>query len=201
MTNIKNIIDSNFYLLNIIILALHFLSGCSNLLPKEKNLTVGIWDSYEEAEYTFKKINPYETTKNDLIKLDIDLEDNKNITILNYTEIANRFDLGINIDGYIPDPGISDCIIARIKCRGYLLNEKALKSKRYGNFFSDLLNFKRKTDITGWTFEGVILIKNDVVVYTLISGTPAVHEKIERSRPLGPLQGGGFLVDIVKRNY
>ena len=177
------------------------LIGCSSLLPREKNLTVGIWKSYEEAESTFNSITPYVTTISDLINLKIDPENNKNITLLNYADIANRFDIASNIDGYLSDKGISECIIAKTKCRGYLLNEKLLKSKRYGNFFSDLLNFKRKTDITGWEFGGVILIKNDIVVYKLSSGIPALHEKIETHRPLGPLQGGGFLSDIIKRNY
>lgn len=182
-------------------LILTILSGCSSLLPKEKNLTVGIWNSYEEAENTFDLITPYVTNIHDLIDLNLNPEGNKNITILNYAEIANRFDLGGGIKEYIPDKGISECIIAKSECRGYLVNEKVLKSKRYGNFLSDLLNFKRKTDITGWEFKGVILIKNNLVVYKLSSGIPALHEKVESFRPLGPFQGGGFLVNIAKKNY
>ncbi len=193
--------DRKYYLFIYFTLIACILTGCSSLLPREKNLTVGIWDSYEEAENTFSQIVPYVTTKDDLTNLNINPEDNNNITLLNYAEIANRFDLGTDIDGYIPDAGINDCIIAKAECRGYLINEKKLKSKRYGNFWSDLLNFKRKTDITGWMFEGVILIKNGVVVYKLSSGTPSVHEKLESNRPLGPLQSGGILTDIVKKNY
>ncbi|MDW3095032.1 MAG: hypothetical protein R8G33_05085 [Gammaproteobacteria bacterium] len=193
--------NSKYYFFLNFVLILYLLSGCSSLLPKEKNLTVGVWDTYEEAENTFNAIIPYVTTKDELINLNLNLENNKNITLLNYADIANRFDLGSYIHGYIPDKGISECIIAKSECKGYLVNEKFLRSKRYGNFFSDLLNFKRKTNITGWTFEGVILIKKDIVVYKLSGGIPALHEKIESSKPLGPLQGGGFLVDIIKRNY
>lgn len=189
-----------YYLFIFFTFIMCIFTGCSSLLPREKNLTVGMWDTYEEAANTFSEIVPYVTTKDDLINLNINPEVNNNITLLNYTEIANRFDLGTDIEGYTPDKGINECIIAKVECRGYLINEKKLKSKRYGNFWSDLLNFKRKTDITGWTFEGVILIKNGVVVYTLSSGTPALHEKLESHRPLGPLQGGGILTDIAKRN-
>jgi len=50
-------------------------------------------------------------------------------------------------------------------------------------------NFNRKTMTTGWEFNAVWLVKNDLVVYKLISGKPQVREDETRRNPLGPLQG------------
>ena len=176
------------------------LSACSSLLPKEKNITVGKWKTFEEAQLTFDKITPYQTTLDELIKLDINPE-NKNITILNYSDIANRFTPSLAVKGFVLDKGVSECILAKTQCKGYELSEKILRSKRYGNFFSDLLNFKRKTDTTGWEFNGIVLIKNKLVIYKLTSGKPSIHEKTEITRPLGPFQSGSIAVDVIKKNY
>ena len=40
-------------------------------------------------------------------------------------------------------------------------------------------------------FNGVILIKGDLVVYKLTGGQPVIHEYEESKNPLGPLQGIG----------
>jgi len=66
-----------------------------------------------------------------------------------------------------------------------------LKRRRYGNFLADFLNFKRKVDVAGWRFNGVILIRDGIVVYKLTSGQPAIHELEESRNPLGPFQGLG----------
>ena len=192
-------IKQNRFATIIIIATYTLIIGCSSLLPKEKNLTVGTWDTYEEAENAFEEIKPYTTTLKDLNELNIDPDNNKNITILNYVDIANQF--SATVEGYTLDKGVGECIIAKSKCRGYQITERVLKSNRYGNFFSDLLNFKRKTDTVGWEFNGIILLKNEIVIYTLTSGIPAIHEKTETHRPLGPLQSGKILVDVAEKNY
>jgi hypothetical protein len=175
------------------------ISGCSNLLPKEKAITVGVWDSYEEAQSTFDKIIPHRTRLDGLSELNINAENNSNVTILNYADITSRFIPGLAIDDYEIDAGVRECILAKTKCKGYEINESVLYSKRYGNFWSDLLNFKRKTDIRGWHFNGIILVNDQVVVYKLSSGQPSIHEKIEKKNPLGPLQSGGIALDVIKK--
>ena len=60
--------------------------------------------------------------------------------------------------------------------------------KRYGNFFLDFFNFERRTKVTGWEFNAVLIIKDDLVIYKLISGQPAIQEYEEANNPLGPLQ-------------
>ena len=174
------------------------MSGCSGLLPKEKSTTVGIWDTYEAAQNTFDKIIPYHTTLDELRMLNINPQNNSNITILNYADITSRFISGLAVDGYALDSGVKECILAKTNCKGYEINEKVMRSKRYGNFWADLLNFKRKTDIVGWHFNGMILVNNQIVIYKLSSGQPFIHEKIEKKNPLGPLQSGGIAIDAIK---
>jgi len=176
-----------------------YISGCSNLLPKEKAITVGVWDTYEEAQNAFDKITPYQTTLNELKKLNINAEINSNVTILTYADITSRFITGLAIDGYEIDSGVKECILAKTNCNGYEINESFLSSKRYGNFWADLFNFKRKTDIRGWRFNGIILVNDQVVIYKLSSGQPAIHEKNEKNNPLGPLQSGGIALDVLKK--
>lgn len=176
-------------------------SGCSSLLPREKNITVGLWNSYEQAQKTFDSITPYQTTIGDLKALNIDPEKNSNITVLNYADIASRFFSSYTFDGFVHDTGVSECIASKTECRGFELNEKVIKRRRYGNFFADILSFKRKTDIIGWEFNGIVLIKENLVIYKLTSGKPSIHEKIEQTKPLGPFQSGGIAVDIIKKNY
>ena len=101
------------------------------------------------------------------------------------------------------DEGVSECILAKTNCSGYEINERVMRSKRYGNFWSDLLNFKRKTDIKGWQFHGIILVNKQLVIYKLSNGQPSIHEKVEKNNPLGPLQSGGIALDVIKNqvNY
>ena len=46
-------------------------------------------------------------------------------------------------------------------------------------------------EVAGWSFNAVILVKNNVVIYTLTDGQPAISEFEENENPLGPLQGSG----------
>lgn len=184
-----------------LLLVLQCLVGCSGLLPKEKTITVGVWDTFEEAQHTFDKIIPHQTSLDELEELNINPEKNANISILNYSDVTSRFILGLSIEGYELDSGVRECILAKTNCRGYEINERVIRRKRYGSFWADLLNFKRKTDTVGWRFSGIVLINNGIVVYKLSSGQPAIHEKTEQKNPLGPLQSGGIAIDVLKDEF
>jgi hypothetical protein len=114
-----------------------------------------------------------------------------NITLLNYLDVLRRFIPSPATDIADLEPGVRDCIKAKSACNGYEVDQKMLKRKRYGNFWADFLNFNRKTDIVGWRFNGVILMKDDLVVYKPTGGQPSIHEHEENKNPLGPLQGLG----------
>lgn len=172
-------------------LSVLFLAGCGSLLPRGESVVESPWHSFAEAQQTFDSIIPYKTTVEDLRKLKLDPLQNPNITLLNYSDVLRRFipSPATNIQDL--DSGVRDCINAKSACKGYEVDQKTVTRRRYGNFWADFLNFKRKVNIVGWRFRGVILIEGDLVVYKLTGGQPAIHELEETKNPLGPLQGIG----------
>ena len=172
-------------------LSVLLLAGCGALLPRGESVAESPWRNYDEAQQTFNKIVPYQTTAQDLKALKLDPLQNPNITLLNYSDVLRRFIPSPATNMQDLDAGVQDCIRAKSACRGYEVDQKSVKRQRYGNFWADFLNFKRKVDIVGWRFNGVILLRNGVVVYKLTGGQPAIHEHEENKNPLGPFQGLG----------
>lgn len=168
-----------------------YLGGCSSLLPKGETETEGPWQTFWEAQQTFDKIIPHQTTVEALKQLKLDPESNPNVTILNYSDVLRRFIPSPTISASDLEPGVQECISAKTACKGYEIDQRVMKRNRYGNFWADFLNFKRKVDIVGWRFNGVILIKDNLVVYKLTGGQPAIREREESKNPLGPFQGLG----------
>lgn len=167
------------------------LAGCSSMLPESDIKVEGPWHSFEEAQQTFDKITPYSTTLEDLKGLKLDPRTQPNITILNYSDVLRRFVPNASISMDHLDAGVLDCIQAKTACQGYEVIQKSIKRDRTGNFFSDFLNFKREVEVTGWSFNGVLLIKDSIVVYKLVSGQPQIREHEKSRNPLGPLQDAG----------
>ena len=167
------------------------LTGCSSLLPRAHTSVEGPWQNYHDAEQAFNKIVPYQTTVEDLKKLMLDSKSNPNITILNYSDVIRRFIPSPSVSADELAPGVRECIRAHDACKGYEIVQQASSRKRYGNFWADFLNFKRKVEVTGWNFSGVILVKDGVVIYSLAGGQPAIYSLEENKNPLGPFQGSG----------
>ena len=167
------------------------ICGCSSMLPKAEIVTISPWHSYQEMQAVFDKIDLHKTTAADLAKLGLDPSKNPNITLLNYSDVLRRFIPSPSVNANDLDEGVKECISAKTSCIGYEINQNVKKRVRYGSFWADFLNFKRKVDILGWRFNGVILMKDKVVVYKLTGGEPSIHEFEETRNPLGPLQGIG----------
>jgi hypothetical protein len=161
------------------------------MLPRGKSSVEGPWSSFEDAQQTFEKITPYQTTIEDLKALKLDPRTQPNITLLNYSDVLNRFVPNASISLETLDGGVSECIKAKTACQGYEVVQKHIKRNRTGNFWTDFLNFNRHTDVTGWSFNGVLLIKDNVVIYKLVGGQPLIREEENNRNPLGPLQGIG----------
>ena len=166
-------------------------AGCSALLPRSEAFTVSPWQSFEEAQRAFDEIIPHKTTVADLKRLKLDPVSYPNITILNYSDVLRRFIPSPSVDASSLDAGVQECVRAATRCKGYEVDHRVLKRKRYGNFWADIFNFRRKTDIVGWRFNAVVLITDDVVVYKLTGGQPVIHEHEDSNNPLGPIQGAG----------
>ena len=163
-------------------------SGCTWLLPRTQESTSSPWQTYQEAQLAFDKLVPGETTAVQLRNMALDPSTNPNITILNYTDILRRFLISQSISLNDLDEGVRLCVTAKTGCRGFEVNQKILNKQRNGWFLLDLLAFKRDTEISGWAFSGLILIKDDVVIYKLTGGQPSIIGKESQQNPLGPIQ-------------
>ena len=174
-----------------ILITLALLGGCSSLLPRGDTATESPWQDFEDAQKTFDQIVPHRTTVEELRTMHLDPRANPNITLLNYSDILRRFIPSPSVDPKELDDGVKECIAARTGCIGYEVDHRMIKRKRVGSFWLDFLNFKRDTDVTGWRFNAVLLLRDNVVIYKITGGQPKIHDTDLTRNPLGPLQGFG----------
>ncbi len=172
----------------IIVIVIFTTTGCAFLLPSEKKTIKSPWKTFGSAKSTFDKIKPYETTCQELKALGYDPFTTPNIKIINYLDIIQRFMENPSITKADLDQGLQDCIAAKDMCHAYEIAIEDIKRKRYGNFFLDILKFKRKRKETGWAFNALIVLRDSLVIYKLWGGKPNINEKDEKKNPLGPLQ-------------
>jgi hypothetical protein len=171
------------------ILVLSFLNlSCSGLLPSVKETTESRWQSFEEAKQAFDKVIPHETTRSDLKQLGFDPFETPNVKLVTYLELTEKFMPNQSITINDLDPGVQACLRAREVCQGYEVSPQVLTSKRYGNVFLDLFNFRRQKVTTGWKFDALIVLKDGLVVHKIWGGEPKVSEFEDKKNPLGPLQ-------------
>jgi len=168
--------------------------GCSSLLPSTKTDTGSRWESFDEAKKTFDKIVPYKTTAGDLNAMGLDPLKTPNMEVLTYLDIIQRFMPHPSITADYLDKGLQDCISAKDCCRAREFTLREIKKERRGNVFLDFFKFKRKTSTSGWEFQPLIVMKDDLVVYKMWSGKPNINETVEENNPLGPLQNSGELL-------
>ena len=169
----------------IIFIALMLLSGCASLLPSGKSIAESPWQRYSDAKEAFDSIIIGKTTVDDLKELGFDVEASPNRKVLNYLDIAATVQ-AIPIQEL--DPGLQACLRAKADCRAYVFEPKRTYTKRIGNFWLDVLNFRRRTHETGWRFKALIVFVNHHVAYKLSSGEPQVNNFDDQVNPLGPLQ-------------
>ncbi|HEX7053354.1 MAG TPA: hypothetical protein VF211_05390 [Burkholderiales bacterium] len=170
------------------LLALALAAGCSSLLPSSKETTASPWRSFEDAQNAFDKIVPGSTTLADLRRMNLHPSSNPNISILNYADVMRKFMLSPSLSIDDLDEGVRQCVTAKISCRGFEVNQTSVQKSRNGNVLLDVLGFYRETHTAGWRFNGLILLKDEVVVYKLTSGQPAIQQTEENQNPLGPVQ-------------
>ncbi|WP_026842424.1 hypothetical protein [Citrifermentans bremense] len=160
-------------------------AGCTHLLPRGKSITESPFQNYSDAKTAFDQIEIGKTTVEDLQKLGFDVTSAPNLKLLNYLDIAATVQAIPNKD---LDPGLQACLKARADCRAYLFEPKRTYTKRIGNFWLDIFNFKRKSQETGWRFKALIVFVNHHVAYKLSSGEPKIDQVNDQVNPLGPFQ-------------
>lgn len=179
--------------------AVTLLGGCGNLLPRGSTEALSGFASFEAARDALNKVVPYETTTKQLHELGFDLQASANVQQIPYPEVVARLAPNPSISLEQLDPGIRDCILARQACRAYSFSMGKQNRRREGAFFLDFLNFKRTTEITGWRFDGLVVVRDGVVLFSNYGGEPQIQRSERQSNPLGPLQpageaAGGLLV-------
>jgi hypothetical protein len=165
-------------------------AGCSSLLPKAESETEAPWTTFEEAKRTYESIEPGHTTLHELKQLGFDPYVNRNVTVLHFSDVVGKFAPNAVRDEYM-EPGIRECLQRQAMCSAYAIEHRQIHRDRVGNFFLDFINYRRRTEITGWRFAAVIVLVSDRVVYKSWSGVPAISEVEETTNPLGPLQDRG----------
>ncbi|HEY6872274.1 MAG TPA: hypothetical protein VI298_06035 [Geobacteraceae bacterium] len=139
----------------------------------------------------YNKVVPNETTMTQLRKLGFDRYSTPNVKILNYLDIAVATQ---NIKNEDLGGGLARCLKARSGCVGYQFAPSVMKNERVGNFFLDILNFRRKTKGTGWQFTATFLVIDDIVVDKFWTGNPVILVDHDAKNPLGPFQDASGLV-------
>jgi hypothetical protein len=164
------------------------LAGCGGLLPKTKEMSATTWPNYQAAQETFDKIVPGQTTIAELRQMSLDPGSNPNIAILNYADVMRKFMLNQSFSINDLDDGVRLCVTAKVACKGFEINQSLVEKNRQGNVLLDVMGFYRETQTSGFRFNGLILLKDDIVVYKLTGGQPVIAQTDETKNPLGPVQ-------------
>lgn len=172
-----------------------FLSGCQSALPEEKSSMISPWTTFDQAKASYDLIIPNYTTTEELKQLGYDPYRVPNVGILTYLDIIQRFIPTESIKVEDLDEGIQRCIRSREACHAYEATPSWRKKKRYGSVAADVMGFQKKERTTGWSFNALVVIIDDVVVYKIWGGVPNFVEDKKKSTPLGPIQNN---VDSVK---
>jgi hypothetical protein len=167
------------------------LMGCSALLPKARTEVASPWKSFDEAKAAIESIVPGGTSVTELRARGIDPYTSPNVQLLSYSDILRRFPLDDGARWEKLDPGLRDCLEAGKSCSGFEITLGDIQRKRVGPFIPDLLRFKQIVDVSGWTFNALILMVDDRVVYTLYGGQPSIRTREMTRNPLGPAQDLG----------
>lgn len=163
------------------------ISGCSHMLPRARSES-SPFNSFDEARNAIDGLVPMKSDVATLSKLGIDPVKQPNTTILTHDDIVRRFVPSGLLKREDLDPGVLACVEARDACRGWEIAGARILKARTGNFIADFTNFSRRSETTGWRFNAMILLVNDVVVYRAWGGQPSVNEIEVSTNPLGPLQ-------------
>lgn len=168
------------------------IGGCANwVLPSESQSKSRGFETYEQAQTTYNRVQPFRTTAGELADMGIFPGKTSNLQVVTYLDVMQRFMPQQTVKVSDLDPAVQACINAREGCEGWVLPLERTDRQRVGNVSLDVLGFRKETLSEGWNAEMVLLLTDDVVVYKLWSGAPNVTETKSETKPLGPLQDLG----------
>lgn len=167
------------------------LAGCSTMLPRASIDTPSTFHTYAEAQDALERVVPFVTRIDQLRALGFDPAEGRNVTVIPYPEIVARLVPYSGIPLAELDPGIQRCILSRTACRAYLFHFERQDRKREGAFLVDFLNIRRETRITGWSFDALVVVSGETVLFRNHSGQPQIARVERQTNPLGPFQPAG----------
>lgn len=151
-------------------------------------MTQSPWTNWDQVTIAFNRIAPNQTTVTDLKRMGFDPNVTPNISIMPYVDIVPIFMPNPNIHVCDLPIGVQVYVESKTNNCAYRVILEDVKEKRHGNIILDVFGFKRLTHHSGWRFRGLILIKDNVVVYTISSGEPNISTDESNIKPLGPFQ-------------
>jgi hypothetical protein len=166
------------------------VSACSSMLPRARSESTP-FKSFDEARLAIEGLVPMKSNVAAMTQLGISPVQQPNTNILTHDDIVRRFVPSSLLKREDLDPGVLACLEAREACRGWEITAARIKKERTGGFLADFTNFSRRTETTGWRFNALILLIDDVVVYRVWGGQPRVNDTETQTNPLGPLQDVG----------
>lgn len=173
-----------------LLIMLALISGCSSLLPSERAEVVSPFRDYSAAETRYEQAMPGVTSKPELFSLGFDPIANGNARRLSFLDVRTMFvQPNVPID-YLPE-SLVKCLEAKERCNGYAFEFTQTDTQRTGNFWADVLNFRKKREVKGWAFRAVFVLVDDKLVHKVSNGEPQILRLETERNPLGPLQGAG----------
>jgi hypothetical protein len=168
------------------------MAGCSTLLPRASASTPSTFESFAQAQAAADAITPLRTRRSELSGLGFDPDQGANVTRIPYPDIVGRLAPYNGVPLEQLDPGIRACIQAGSGCQGYLFRFRTESRKREGGFMADFFNVQRITEVRGWSFEALVVVRDDgMVLFRNIGGEPHARRTERYNNPLGPLQPAG----------
>jgi hypothetical protein len=166
-------------------------AGCAQLLPAASSDASSSFATYEEAQSAFERIVPYKTSASELRQIGFDTGATLNVRVIPYPDLVSRLAPNSGIPLTELDPGIRDCILARMGCLAYEFHVGRETRVREGSFVLDFLNFKRTTVVKGWKFDALVVVRDGMVLFRNGGGEPHADRTERQTNPLGPLQSSG----------
>lgn len=176
----------------VFVLAVAFLiAGCASLLPSSSNESPSGFATFADARQALEKLVPHQTTLAELAQNGFNPAASSNVTLIPYPEIVGRLIPYPSIQAVDIDPGVRACIAAQSGCRAYLFHFGSESRKREGSFWLDFLNVRRTTKISGWRFDGLVVVDEKRVLFRNFSGEEKIDRTEQQINPLGPFQPAG----------
>jgi len=187
--------DRHTFLHIIVLMTTLIATGCAALLPHSSSVTKSPWKSYKEVVDAYNSVVINESTVTDIKKRGFNVYSTSNLKVLSFVDIAAATS---TLELKDMGRGISTCLRVRDLCTGYVFEPQVAKTDRYGNFWLDILNFRRKTKESGWKFKATFLVVDSVVVEKFWYGEPLINLDKVVVNPLGPFQEIGNIIQAPK---